>query len=146
MLHPSTDQPANFGKQCEGSSGLPCRLGGTGLSNPATRAEHNQNASKRVCQPLIDRIMQQEGDVMEAKSKQQNFKRTIRKKRQNILKEEAEQTISLLAPAQHCCAKAGQQAGTSTWLTAVPLERLGFRLHKGEFRDACLCTKDGVSE
>ena len=77
--------------------------------------------------------MQQEGDVMEARSKQQNIKRTIRKERQNMSKEEAEQTIFLLAPAQQRCAKADQQAGTSTWLTAVPVERLGFRLQKGEF-------------
>ena len=29
-----------------------------------------------------------------------------------------------------------QEKGTSAWLTAVPLERHGFALHKGEFRDA----------
>ena len=59
--------------------GLPCRLGGMGLSNPAAGAEHNQSASKRVCQLPVDLIMQQEGDVMEGRIKQQNIKWTIRK-------------------------------------------------------------------
>ena len=33
-----------------------------------------------------------------------------------------------------------REKGVSTWLTALPLEELGFSLHKGTFRDA-LCLR-----
>ena len=43
---------------------------------------------------------------------------------------------SALPPSLQRCATAAQEKGTSAWLTAVPLERHDFALHKGEFRDA----------
>jgi len=63
-------------------------------------------------------------------------------------------TYNTLQWAVECCT----EKGSSSWLSALPLERYGFALHKGEFIDAicfrygylpswlpshCVCGKDG---
>ena len=50
--------------------------------------------------------------------------------------EEAESVITSLPPAQRESAIVAQEKGVSSWVTAIPVDRAGFTLHKGAFRDA----------
>ena len=60
--------------------------------------------------------------------------------RQAEKKKEAETVIAGLLLYQQKCALLAQEKGSSSWLGTIPIERLGFILHKGTFRDA-LCLR-----
>ncbi len=115
---------------------LPARLGGMGLINPMAMRQQQQESSVAQCQPLIDLILNQDGNVLQAQQAQQ----AVKKRRRKELKEEqctqAERIIASLPQTQRKCATAAQEKGTSAWLAAVPVDRLGFKLHKGAFWDA----------
>lgn len=50
--------------------------------------------------------------------------------------------MSTLPASQSKLANVAQEKGSSNWLTALPVERLGFALNKGQFRDA-ICLRYG---
>ena len=115
---------------------LPARLGGIGVIDPTDLPEKQLHGSREMCFPLVKLITDQGGDVLAALSEQVGIKQKLEKKRAASLQAEALLTTSTLPPSLQRCATAAQEKGTSAWLTAVPLERHGFALHKGEFRDA----------
>ncbi len=115
---------------------LPARLGGIGAIDPTDLPEKQFRGSREICSPLVKLIIDQGGDVLAALSEQVGIKQKLEKKRAASLQAEALLTTSTLPPSLQRCATAAQEKGTSAWLTAVPLERHGFALHKGEFRDA----------
>ena len=59
--------------------------------------------------------------------------RVLRRKEEE---QKAEDFISRLPQGSRRAAKLASEKGASSWLTALPLDRHGFRLHKGAFRDA----------
>ena len=115
---------------------LPARLGGIGVIDPTDLPEKQFHGSREMCSPLVKLITDQGGDVLAALSEQVGIKQKLEKKRAASLQAEALLTTSTPPPSLQRCATAAQEKGTSAWLTAVPLERHGFALHKGEFRDA----------
>ena len=117
---------------------LPIRLGGMGLVNPTCLPEHQQHTSLALTKPLVDRIKEQKQqmDMLQVQQAQVCLKRKAQQQRRASAKEEADKVIANLSSTQRRCAIAAQEKGTSSWLSAVPIERLGFVLHKGEFRDA----------
>ena len=64
----------------------------------------------------------------------------IRQKQRVLRRKEEERKarvfILKLPPDSRRAAKLSSEKGASSWLTALPLDRHGFRLHKGAFRDA----------
>ena len=50
--------------------------------------------------------------------------------------------VSALPANQSNLATVAQEKGSSSWLTALPIERLGYALNKGQFRDA-VCLRYG---
>ena len=59
--------------------------------------------------------------------------------KREALKQEAETVMSTLPASQSKLANVVQEKGSSNWLTALPMEGLGFALNKGQFKDAiCL--------
>ena len=48
----------------------------------------------------------------------------------------ASTVISELPEEQRRCAQPAQEKGSSSWLIALPIQHLGFALHKGAFRDS----------
>ena len=98
--------------------------------------EKQFHGSCEICSPLLKLIIDQGGDVLAALSEQVEIKLKLEKKRAASFQAEALLTTSTLPPSLQRRATAAQEKGTSAWLTAVPLERHGFALHKGEFRDS----------
>lgn len=115
---------------------LPCRLGGMGLVNPTLLPGTQQQASKEICQPLVKLILEQEGNITGAAAEQHLVKRHLHMCRRKELTAEANTLMSSLPDQLRRCAAAAQEKGVSSWLSAIPLERHGFSLHKGAFRDA----------
>ena len=112
---------------------LPPRLGGLGLRKPATM---NGLTSKAICKPLIKLILEQHGDVLAAQHRQKQIKQQCRQDHQNKLADQAKQFTSFASADLQKCVNAAQEKGVSSWLSALPITRHGFALHKGDFRDA----------
>ncbi len=115
---------------------LPARHGGMGMINPTALPARQHPASLKVCAPLVRLIMQQSGDVTQARSSQQHLKRQLIKQFKADCLIEASALTASLPSSLRRCATAAQETGASVWLTALPLKSHGFALHKGAFRDA----------
>ena len=122
---------------------LPPRLGGLGISHPASRANIHYQASKTITAPLTSLIKTQAAsipsqineDLIEAK------KQVTRRTTAEDIKNQEEDTAKLTIPQQRSVTLA-KEKGASTWLSVKPIEEHGFALNKGEFRDA-LCLRYG---
>ena len=121
---------------------LPARQGGLGIVNPIGLIARQQQASIMICGPVIKLIVQQGGDIIAARHEQQVLKNQLSKQRREACKVEAAACISELPHDLKRGAVAAQEPGASSWLSAVPVKRHGFALHKGAFRDA-LCLRYG---
>ena len=60
----------------------------------------------------------------------------IRKKKRDRLSSHARELKSVLPPDLQRAMDLAQEKGASNWLTVLPIEKFGFSLHKGAFRDA----------
>ena len=112
---------------------LPARLGGLGLINPTTL---KGATSKAICAPLVSLILKQEGDVLSARKIQKQIKHRVRQEQRSSLTAEADELFKRLPENTQRCMNAAQEKGVSSWLSALPLERHNFVLHKSDFRDA----------
>ena len=115
---------------------LPTRFGGMGILNPTTTTIRQQEASRKVCAPLVKIILEQEGDALYARHQQESIKRNLRRLHANQMKTAADNVLAALGPMERQCAMAAQEKGTSAWLAAIPIQRHGFALTKGQFWDA----------
>ena len=93
-----------------------------------------------VCQPLTKLIIKQEGDVATATVHKRTIKRRLQQQRQAEQRKLAETIVSAMPQHQQKCALLAQEKGSSSWLAALPIERLGFAMHKGAFRNG-LCLR-----
>ena len=116
--------------------GLPPRFGGLGIINPTLTSSTQQEASEKVCKPLVKMILEQDGDPLQAKLQQEGVKRTLKRMNASRMKSEVDEVVTELHPTQRECAIAAQEKGVSSWLTAIPIRRHSFALNKGEFWDA----------
>ena len=116
---------------------LPTRLGGLGIINPASRSFMEYEASIRIASPMSSLIKQQipkySLDALEA---QMLAKNDVRKQRLEQAKISAATLRPNLASKLQHAMDLAQEKGSSSWLTALPLEEHNFTLHKGAFRDA----------
>ena len=115
---------------------LPARLGGMGLTNPATVSQNAFLASQRLTALLAALIITQETNQAVDPSLTQRLKSTIRSENRQRHDQLALNIYDQLTPQQKRCVDLAKARGSSSWLTALPLTEHGFFLHKGEFRDA----------
>ena len=121
---------------------LPTRQGGLGIANPFGLVLRLQEASRAICKPLTQLILDQGGDIRMAQQQQHLIIRQVAEQRRIGLKAEAESCISALPDEIRRAALAAQEPGASSWLSTVPVARHGFALHKRAFSDA-LCLRYG---
>ena len=123
---------------------LPARLGGLGILDPTAITAIEREASEECSAPLVDIILESKQscgrqrieNTLQALEKQKAVKRRNKRKRQEAQKKEAESIIASLPAMQRDCALVAQEKGVSSWVTAIPVDRAGFSLHKSAFRDA----------
>ena len=121
---------------------LPPRYGGLGIVNPTTVPQAQYSASITISRPLVDQIRNQNGDAHVARFLQLEAKKMCNGQRRNQQEATATSVIAQLPSEMQRNVKIYGEKGTSAWLTALPLERHGFVLHKADFRDA-LCLRYG---
>lgn len=122
---------------------LPVRLGGLGITNPATQTDHQYSTSQRVTAPLAALILQQSPtcptEVKDMQRKAKSEARSIRRQQEAL---SAAELMGKLPNNLQRALKVSSEKGASSWLSALPMTEHGFALHKGAFRDA-LCLRYG---
>lgn len=122
---------------------LPARHGGLGIPIPTAAAQRQFLACSSISAPLVEVIKQQNTNYpMEVRLKQRHAKAAIRTNNRNDAAEEAMALKPKLSNAQQCAMEQASEKGASSWLTALPLAKYDFCLHKQAFRDA-LCLRFG---
>ena len=112
---------------------LPVRMRGLGFTDPVVTSSSEYEASIKVTNPLVRRIVEQEHQSPDA-SEIQTL--STRKQKDDCLSERLEQVKhSLLTKAKRAVELATEK-GSSNWLTVIPLKELDYNLNKKEFRDA----------
>jgi len=122
---------------------LPARHGGLGIPMPTAVARRQFPACSSVTAPLVELIQQQSTIYpVEARLKQRQVKAAIRTSNRSDATNEAIALKPKLSNAQQCAMEQASEKGASSWLTAIPLAKYDFSLHKQAFRDA-LCLRFG---
>ena len=117
--------------------GLPARLGGIGVPNPAMMTDFEFAASLQITEPLKRLILAQEPTyTYEAMAEQMSAISEIRKKRRKNASQMAEELSQSLPPNLQRAIDLAKEKGASSWLTTLPIKEFGFCLHKGAFSDA----------
>ena len=122
---------------------LPTSLGGLGICDLNYSSGANYKFSHELSRPLVDLILCQRDslphDVIDAQCLV--FKQLSQAKHQcqvDTAKSILSRSPPTLRRAIECC----QEKGASSWLSALPIERYGFALHKTDFTDV-LCLRYG---
>ena len=122
---------------------IPYRYGGLGIQNPVNMANREYDASIKITDSLTTLICEQEMDLSKLnKESAIKAKQELRVAKENFLQNEFNQISAQLNEKEKRLLLAACEKGASSWLSALPLKRLGYSLNKQEFRDA-LCLPYG---
>ena len=115
--------------------GLPVRMGGLGFTDPVVTSSSEYEASIKVTNPLVRRIVEQEQQPPDA-SEIQTLQLSTRKQKDDCLSERLEQVKNSLPTKAKRAAELATEKGSSNWLTVIPFKELNYNLNTREFRDA----------
>ena len=115
--------------------GLPVRMGGLGFTDPVVTSSSEYEASIKVTNPLMRRIVEQEHQPPDA-SEIRTLQLSTRKQKDDYPSERLEQVKNSLPTKDKQAVELATEKGSSSWLTVIPLKELGYNLNKKEFGDA----------
>ena len=122
---------------------LPARLGGLNIPNPSIISNAEYAASRKITGPLVNLIYYQESQyTMDTSEEQHKLKSLMKTEKREAQSAAAERPKPQLSPTLRRSIQVAKEKGASSWLIALPIEKLGFSLHKSAFRDA-LCLRYG---
>ena len=116
---------------------LPYRYGGLGIVNPVMAADGEYQRSLKITEDLTNLIREQEMDFLKFdKEKMRETKNKESQKKEKDLKKEQENICNEVDEKLKRLLLAAGEKGASSWLSALPLKKLGYTLNKQEFKDA----------
>ena len=124
---------------------LPIRYGGLGIANPMKTSDSEYRASAAINSQFTELILHQiqSTEQLDRKTMKDKIKviKQIKEEQLKVRYKELAERISLISKKslELACEK-----GASSWLSALPLESLGYVLNKREFRDS-ICLRYGWS-
>ena len=122
---------------------LPVRFGGLGILNPVITAKYEFDTSMKITSGLKNLIYNQENSL--ANLDNERIRDTINKTKQDKekrLMQEFELIKSEVSNDLKLNLDLAREKGSGAWLTALPIQALGYALNKQEFRDG-LCLRYG---
>ena len=139
--------PSLTGRTPPGSSerdllSLPPRLGGLGLTNPTKDLSIERENSLHITAPLVQRILKQDESINDIQEQLKHRKKEAYMSKCKSQQATATKLKAELPPTLQKSVELATETGASNWLTTIPLDRYGFTLHKGAYRDA-LCLRYG---
>ena len=131
--------PALVGRQVSDEereiSALPVRFGGLGIKKPEDDCDHEYHASKEITKELKEAIILQAVEFKNLPALEQR-KKKVSEAREEILKAKFNNIIETCNGITKRSLLAAKEKGASSWLTCLPLQKLGYVLNKQEFRDS----------
>ena len=122
---------------------LPYRYGGLGIQNPVETADREYHTSVKITEELTKLIIDQNMDISQYnENATKETKNKLKAEKEAILKNKAEELKLMMIESEIRYFEAAQEKGASSWLSALPLRKLGYTLNKQEFRDA-ICLRYG---
>ena len=120
--------------------GLPARLGGLGLTNPASNASTAFQAALAITEPIVQHILSGSPphSVDKVFAAQCVAMAEVRRQQASRLARSADGIRDRLPLRTQRAMSAAREKGASSWLTALPLAEHGFVLSKSDFKDALL--------
>ena len=115
--------------------GLPVRMGGLGFTDPVVTSSSEYEASIKVTNPLVRRIVEQEHQPPDT-SETGTLQLRTRRQKDDYLSERLEQMKNSLPTETKRAAEFTTEKESSNWLIVIPLKELDYNLNKKEFRDA----------
>ena len=139
--------PALVGRQVSDDErimlGLPYRFGGLGIQNPVETADHEYKTSVAVTKNLTQLIIAQDMDVNKVNAVQSHETKIKRRAEKELrVKRQADELKERMNVSQRRYFEGAQEKGASSWLSSLPIKKLGYVLNKQEFRDA-VCLRYG---
>ena len=122
---------------------LPVRFGGIGILNPVETSDIEYETSVKITSNLKNMIVNQEKDLENYDENRVN--NIINKSKQDKgkrLTQEFETIKTLVDDGMKRNLDLAREKGSGSWLTALPVQALGYVLNKQEFRDS-LCLRYG---
>ena len=122
---------------------LPVRFGGIGILNPVETSKWEFNTSLKITANLKSLICNQEVNLDNLS--ENRVRESINKCKQDKgkrLTEEFEIIKSLVDDDLKRCLDLAREKGSGSWLTALPIQSLGYALNRQDFRDS-LCLRYG---
>ena len=106
-----------------------------GIQNPVDTADSEFMASSAITRNLTDLIMQQTTDVDRLdRAEMAKVKASLLQKRNEDFKKHYDELLSNLPDSKFL--ELAREKGSYCWLSALPIQRLGYVLNKQSFRDA----------
>ena len=118
------------------------RLGEMGLVNPIVASSDAFRGSLKLTSPLVALIKSQDVNATMDCSITAKLRREIHQFNRTQQTLAAKFLHSNFSPILLHCVEIAVEKGSSSWLSAIPVDSHGFYLNKGEFRDA-LCLRYG---
>ena len=112
-----------------------CPVGGLGFTDPVLSSSSEYEASIKVTNQLVRRIVEQELQPPDA-SEIRRLQLSTRKQKDDCLSERLEQVKNSLSTKTKRTVELATEKGSSNWLSVIPLKELDYNLNKKEFRDA----------
>ena len=109
-------------------------MGGLGFTNSVVTLFSEYEASIKVANPLVRRIVEQKdqpADASEIRTLQLSTQ-----KQDDCLSERPEQVKNSLPTESKRAVELATEKGSSNWLTVISVKELDYNLNKKEFRDA----------
>ena len=122
---------------------LPVRFGGMGIQNPVEIADIERSNSVRITETLKNIICNQERNFENLN--EELVRETInltKQEKENRLMQEFEYIKSQVNVNLKRSLDLAREKGAGSWLTALPIQALGYVLNKQDFRDS-LCLRYG---
>ena len=118
-------------------------MGGLGIQDPTLTADIEFRNSSIVSRNLTDLILNQETNLInynDARVKADILK--VKTEKEELLIERLEEVKDLADDKLKRCIELACEKGSGAWLSALPLQAMGFVLNKQEFRDG-ICLRYG---
>ena len=122
---------------------LPVRYGGLGVGNPVQECDWEYDASIKITSGLKELIKRQVQDYDLINFQEiKESRKEVRHMKEGNMKEEYSQILEECDERMKRQLELAQEKGSSSWLTCLPLQHLGYCLNKQGFRDS-LCLRYG---
>ena len=115
---------------------LPTKLGGLGLTDPTSTADHERDASREITASMVQSIITQETVFSQDPTTANTSINDIKRRKKEHQESNFARIYDALEPPSRRLLDCACEPGASTWLSAVPVEEHGFCLSKSSFTDA----------